>query len=1027
MRLLWKLVILLPLTHTCTGVGLTSRPTFTREPQDVTIPLESPQPDVFLDCAAHGYPPPQYRWKRNGTDIDFAQSYPYRLEGGSLLISQPRVDRDVGIYQCWASNPLGTALSRKATLQFAYIEDFKAKTRGTVFVREGQGVVLFCGPPPHVGDLSYAWTFNDSPLHVQEDNRRFVSQETGNLYIAKMEPSDVGNYTCFVTNAEARRSVQGPPTPLVRRTDGVMGEYEPKIEVRFPERREAAKESSVKLECFALGNPVPDISWRRLDGSPLPGKAKFSQSRATLEIPHFQQEDEGAYECLAGNPRGRNLARGQLIFYAPPEWEQKIQNTYLSVYDSLLWECRASGRPSPWYEWLKDGERLEPEERIQIENGTLSIAMLNVSDSGVYQCTAENKYQSIYANAELRVLASAPDFSRNPVKRVSVVQVGGEIVVECRPSAFPRATVSWRRGAEALRPGGRIFLSEEGSLKIQNVTRSDAGPYTCVAANQFGIARSSGTLMVKERTLITLPPSSMDVMVGESIVLPCQVTRDPTVHVGFAWTFNGELLNLQKGAAHFERVGGESVGDLMIRNIQLHHSGTYVCAVKSTLESLSAAADVIVRGPPGPPTEVRVEAISSTTSELSWTPGSSNNSPVQIFIIQARTPFSVGWLAVSTVPEILSGSTHKATVAGLSPWVEYEFRVLAGNSIGIGEPSQPSALLRTKASVPTVAPAGVGGGGGSRSELVITWEPIPEELQNGEGFGYTVMFRPVGSAAWTVERQPSVDASRFVYRNESLSPLSPFEVKVGVYNQEGDGPWSTVCIVYSGEDEPRLAPRGTSVQSVSASEMEVSWEAVSWNRNTGRVLGYEILYWTEDSRGSVMGRTRVSGNITSRNVTGLRANTLYFAAVRAYNTAGPGPSSAPINVTTKKSPPSQPPANIAWKLTNSKLCLNWEHVRTMENESAVLGYKILYRQNRQSKAHILETNNTSAELLVPVEEDYLVEIRTVSDGGDGSSSEEIRIPRMSSLSSGGLVLTPSAHFLSALGVFYLFAIQPLVR
>lgn len=38
--------------------------------------------------------------------------------------------------------------------------------------------------------------------------------------------------------------------------------------------------------------------------------------------------------------------------------------------------------------------------------------------------------------------------------------------------------------------------------------------------------------------------------------------------------------------------------------------------------------------------------------------------------------------------------------------------------------------------------------------------------------------------------------------------------------------------------------------------------------------------------------------------------------------------------------PSQPPANIAWKLTNSKICLNWEHVKTMENESEVLGYKV---------------------------------------------------------------------------------------
>lgn len=34
---------------------------------------------------------------------------------------------------------------------------------------------------------------------------------------------------------------------------GVMGEYEPKIEVHFPDSVPAAKDSAVRLECFALG------------------------------------------------------------------------------------------------------------------------------------------------------------------------------------------------------------------------------------------------------------------------------------------------------------------------------------------------------------------------------------------------------------------------------------------------------------------------------------------------------------------------------------------------------------------------------------------------------------------------------------------------------------------------------------------------------------------------------------------------------------------------------------------------------
>ncbi|XP_050169204.1 contactin-6 isoform X2 [Myiozetetes cayanensis] len=1002
MVLLWKLISLLPFMSCSTGEETLRGPIFIQEPYDITYSMGSANPELLLNCTAEGYPPPHYR-----------------LVGGSLAINNPHKNQDIGTYQCLATNSFGTILSRKAKLQFAYLESFEARTRSTVSVREGQGVVLLCGPPPHHGGLSYTWIFNNDTLDLRGDGRRFVSQETGNLYLAKVEPWDVGNYTCVVTNTEAQQSARGPPTPLTLRSDGVMGEYEPKIEVRFPETTYAAKGSSVRLECFALGNPVPSISWKRSDGNSLAKKIQPNKTKGVLEIPDAQQEDEGSYECIAGNSRGINIARGQLFVYAPPEWDKKIQNAFLSLYDSLFWECKAKGKPSPSYSWLKNGQPLVSEERIQIENGTLIIPVLNVSDSGLYQCVAENKYDTIYASAELRVMAAAPDFSKNPVKKTSVVQVGGEVTIGCKPSASPRAVITWRKGSELLHHNKRVVFLEDGSLRLSNITRADAGVFTCVATNQFGAARNSGNLIVKERTVITIPPSDTDATVGESIVLPCQVSHDPSLAVVFTWSFNGQRIQLSRGINHFERIGRESAGDLMIRNIQLHHSGKYVCTVQTTLDSQSAAADIIVRGPPGPPEDVKVEHVSSTTAVLSWKPGVENNSPVQIYSVQTRTPFSVGWQVVSTAPEVINGRTHKATVVDLSPWVEYEFRVVASNSVGIGEPSRPSALLKTKAAVPVVAPTNISGGGGSRSELVITWEPVSEELQNGEGFGYIIMFRPLGSATWTKAAVASVESSKYVYRNESITPLSPFEVKVGVYNDEGEGTLSSISIIYSGEDEPQIAPVGVSALSVSAAEVEVSWQPLAWNRHTGRVLGYEVLYWTDDPKESTAGKVRVSGNVTAKNITGLRANTLYFTTVRAYNTAGTGPSSPPVNVTTKKSPPSQPPANIAWKLTNSKICLNWEHVKTMENESEVLGYKILYRQNRHSKTHILETNNTSAELLVPFEEDYLIEIRTVSDGGDGSSSEEIRIPKISSLSSGTIKAAQRLNHILASGILLL--------
>ncbi|KAK2091552.1 Contactin-3 [Saguinus oedipus] len=264
------------------------------------------------------------------------------------------------------------------------------------------------------------------------------------------------------------------------------------------------------------------------------------------------------------------------------------------------------------------------------------------------------------------------------------------------------------------------------------------------------------------------------------------------------------VLNVMCSDNHVtESEGHSSSGDLMIRNIQLKHSGKYVCMVQTGVDSVSSAADLIVRGSPGPPENVRVDEITDTTAQLSWKEGTDNHSPVISYSIQARTPFSVGWQTITTVPEVIDGKTHTATVVELNPWVEYEFRVVASNKIGGGEPSLPSEKVRTEEAVPEVPPSEVNGGGGSRSELVITWDPVPEELQNGEGFGYVVAFRPLGVTTWIQTVVTSPDTPRYVFRNESIVPYSPYEVKVGVYNNKGEGPFSPVTTVFSAEEAAR--------------------------------------------------------------------------------------------------------------------------------------------------------------------------------------------------------------------------------
>nr|XP_023403778.1 contactin-3 isoform X4 [Loxodonta africana] len=885
------------MSSTHIGELLLQGPVFIKEPSNSIFPVGSEDKKITFNCEARGNPSPHYRWQLNGSDIDLSLEYRYKLIGGNLVVINPNRNWDIGSYQCFATNSLGTVVSREAKLQFAYLENFKTKMRSTVSVREGQGVVLLCGPPPHSGGK----------------------------------------------------------------------------------------------------NPVPQINWRRSDGLPFSSKIKLRKFNGILEIPNFQQEDSGSYECIAENSRGKNVARGRLTYYAKPHWVQTIKDIEIAVEDNLYWECRASGKPKPSYRWLKNGEALVLEERIQIENGALTISNLNVTDSGMFQCIAENKHGLVYSSAELKVVASAPDFSRNPMKKLVQVQAGSLVILECKPRASPSAFSFWKKGDRIVQKSERISFLKDSGLKITNVTKADVGSYTCIAENQFGKANGTTRLVVTEPTRITLAPSNMDVSVGESVILPCQVQHDPLLDIMFTWYFNGALTDFKKEGSHFEKVGGSSSGDLMIRNIQLKHSGKYVCMVQTGVDRVSSAADLIVRGSPGPPANVKVVEITDTTAQLSWKEGTDNHSPVISYSVQARTPFSVGWQTVTTVPEVIDGKTHTATVVELNPWVEYEFRVVASNKIGGGEPSLPSEKVRTEEAVPEVPPSEVSGGGGSRSELVITWDPVPEELQNGEGFGYVVAFRPYGVTNWIQTVVTSPDTSRYVFRNESIVPFSRYEVKVGVYNNKGEGPFSPVTAVFFCRDEPAVAPSQVSADSLSSSEIEVSWNAIPWKLSNGHLLGYEVRFWNNSGgEEESSSKVKVSGNETSARLRDLKSNLAYYMAVRAYNSAGTGPFSATVNATTKKTPPSQPPGNVVWNATDNKVLLNWERVKAMENESEVTGYKVFYRTSSQHNVQVLSTNKTSAELLLPIKEDYIIEVKATTDGGDGTSSEQIRIPGITS-------------------------------
>uniref|UniRef100_A0A9J8B3E3 Contactin 1 n=1 Tax=Cyprinus carpio carpio TaxID=630221 RepID=A0A9J8B3E3_CYPCA len=942
-------------------------PVFEEQPVDTIYPEESPENKIMMSCRTRANPPASYRWRLNNTEIVIGNDDHYSLMGGNLVISVPDKSKHAGNYSCLASNEFGTLVSQKASVQFGYLDMFSTDEREAVYVKEGQGAVLLCDPPPHFpADLFFRWILNEFPEFISLDKRRFVSQTTGNLYISTVRASDSGNYSCFVSSPSIAKSVFSKFIPLVP----------------IAERESRFSPCYILCVCVCVCvrvcvfSPIPQIRWRKLDGDLPVHRHNISMAGSLLHLYDIQYEDEGLYECEADNSKGKDRHKVHLYVEGAPEWVEKISSSERDIGGDYIMSCLASGKPKPHVHFLKNG-------RMHLKSDQLKI---NLHLAGMYQCIAENRHGTIYANAELRVFASAPSFEWNPVKPKLLGAKNGRVVIDCKPRAAPRPSISWSKGTELLHNSSRIFIWPDGSLELLNITKSDEGKYICFAENDRGRANSSGSLSVTDATKITLAPSNADVSVGKSARMECATSHDPTLDLTFIWSLDTHVIDFDRDREHYEHKmvnsTGTSSSELLISNTQLRHAGRYSCTAQTPVDNVTASAELVVRGPPGPPGGVRVEEVTTNRVRVIWSHGTDNLSPISKYTIQYRdVREQQEWREASTSPVNVEGNAEMASVINLTPWTEYEFRVIATNTLGTGPPSDPSPKITTREARPVVAPSDISGGGGTSRELTITWTPVQPQYYYGSNFGYIIAFKPHNDPEWMTVTVTDPQAQKYVHKDSKIPPSTRFEVKMKAFNSQGEGPFSVSAFIYSAQDVPAEAPTVIEARTLSATEAVVSWVPVQLQT----VEGYQVRYWRESVENEASAqRALVSSRENHTRLDNMKPNSHYLIEVRAYNGAGYGPASQRHKIYTKKAR-NRPPKIIGTKINYSGTTINiaWEQVEPLANESTVEGYKVLYRQEGQPSGMLYTTVKQSIDL--PMKKgDYLVEVRAHSEGGDGA-------------------------------------------
>uniref|UniRef100_A0A4X2K5G0 Receptor-type tyrosine-protein phosphatase S n=1 Tax=Vombatus ursinus TaxID=29139 RepID=A0A4X2K5G0_VOMUR len=607
--------------------------------------------------------------------------------------------------------------------------------------------------------------------------------------------------------------------------------------------------------------------------------------------------------------------------------------------------CQATGDPRPKIVWNKKGKKVSNQrfEVIEFDDGSGSVLRIQPlrtpRDEAIYECVASNSVGEISVSTRLTVLREDqiprgfPTIDMGP--QLKVVERTRTATMLCAASGNPDPEITWFKDflpVDTSNNNGRIkqLRSESiGALQIELSEESDQGKYECVATNSAGTRYSApANLYVRVRRVpprFSIPPTNHEIMPGGSVNITCVAVGSPMPYV--KWMLGAEDLTPEDDMP---------IGRNVLELNDVRQSANYTCVAMSTLGVIEAIAQITVKALPKPPGTPVVTESTATSITLTWDSG--NPEPVSYYIIQHKPKNSE-----EAYKEIDGVATTRYSVAGLSPYSDYEFRVVAVNNIGRGPPSEP-VLTQTSEQAPSSAPRDVQARMLSSTTILVQWKE-PEE-PNGQIQGYRVYYTMDPSQHVNNWMKHNVADSQITTIG-NLVPQKTYSVKVLAFTSIGDGPLSSDIQVITQTGVPGQ-PLNFKAEPESETSILLSWTPP----RSDTIASYELVY--NDGDHGEEQRITIEPS-TSYRLQGLKPNSLYYFRLAARSPQGLGASTAEISARTMQSMFAK---NFHVKaVMKTSVLLSWE---IPENYNSAMPFKILYDDGKM----VVEVDGRATQKLI---------------------------------------------------------------
>ncbi|KAL6119478.1 hspg2 [Pungitius sinensis] len=652
----------------------------------------------------------------------------------------------------------------------------------------------------------------------------------------------------------------------------------------YPARVLSSLGGSVTLRCQVSGSPPHFFHWSREDGRSISSSADRRRQGAELYFPNVQPSDAGVYICTCRDQRSTNRSHAEIVVTSVPSKnievtieEPKSQTVHMGTTISFI--CTAKSK-SPAYTlvWTRMGNGKLPNRAMDF-NGILTIRNVQPEDAGVYVCTGSNMFamdegsavlhvpepsqtQMFYTAYEMFEGHRKPSEEAQPVATVTPsvlnVQQGQRAEFRCTVTGNPPAAIEWIGG-----PGNRMSpraVVRGGVLTFAAVDAADEGEYTCKALNTHGEHTARVSLFVQKsnpsglgtKPQVQVSPQNIEAHEGDNLRLYCRATGVPTPKL--TWLKNGgqvvpkaipshgfhqfksnSLDVLQRRIEELQaRMDRTDIGTLLIPNIQMSDSGTYMCVGSNSIGSNSAPIRVSVLKGDHSASVVSVQpstadVLEGQNLELNcFAPG---NPPPQVTWTKASGRLSSNHQVVGSQLRILSATPEDSG--------EYVCRVKV-NSGNTGSHVQPASVSVSVTSTssrlqspiiaiePHITAVSVGESASFRCKVYSGAQPVRLEwkLASNQPLPDNVKVGPDGSLVTITNARPM---NHGAYRCVASNPFGITQSIVSLIVKES--PVATVTP--AGPLRIRVGePINLECQASGEPRPSVSWHRLDRNRKT---------------------------------------------------------------------------------------------------------------------------------------------------------------------------------------------------